>query len=424
MFGKIIKMVMVIIAVLTFILATVYVVNAGPPILPVGIAGEITINGEPIPDGYSVIIKNLNSGETVEKFTKDGFFVAGLSAVDGDEIEVSISYNGKAYSNTTVVNTSRTTQWINITIIEENGEDDEEDNTIKINEKPVVVIPSSFTGKTGECIIFNASQCYDPDGRIVKYEWLFYDYPPFTLHGKIVNYTWNHPCNIIGVLTIYDNNYSTNMKTFSVIIYDNETNGSNNITFPSMPPVANFTLTNSYYKNNTLYVNFTSTSTDPDGYIVNWTWTIDGKLYYGENITVKVPIRNVNASFIKLNVTLLVTDNDGMYDDVNAFVTLNISYLNSEKYHLIIYSQKTVNIKIMKSSDVVMEDAGKYFDYLLPEGNYTIIYAYKDQVKEERINLNRDVEIPLEFKDNKTPLGFEILIIAFMIIFMVRKWRG
>jgi len=424
MFGKIIKMVMVIIAILTFILATIYVVNAGPPILPVGIAGEITINGEPIPDGYSVIIKNLNSGETVEKFTKDGFFVAGLSAVDGDEIEVSISYNGKAYSNTTVVNTSRTTQWINITIIEGNGEDDEEDNTIKINEKPVVVIPSSFTGKTGECVVFNASQCYDPDGRIVKYEWLFYDYPPFTLHGKIVNYTWDHPCNIIGVLTIYDNNYSTNMKTFSVIICENETNGSNNITFPPMPPVANFTLVDSYYEDDTLYANFISTGTDPDGYIVNWTWTINDETYYGENITVEVPTAGENESFVELNVTLLIIDNDGMYDSVNAVVTLNTTYLNSERYHLIIYSEKEVSIKIMKSRDVVIEDAGKYFDYILPKGDYTLIYAYKDWEKQENITLNKDIEIPLEFKDNKTPLGFEILIIAFIITYVVRKWRG
>ena len=418
--GKVLKIVIVAIAILIFIAGTIYVAIAGPPILPVGVAGKITVNGDPIPNGYSVIIKNLNSGETIEKFTKDGYFVAGLSAKDGDEIVASITFNGKTYSNSTFVNTSRTTQWINITIVENENGDNE--NIIKINKKPVIVIPSSFTGKTGECIVFNASQCYDPDGHIVKYEWTFYDYPPFTLHGKIVNHTWDHPCNIIGILTIYDNNYSSNMRTFSVVVYENESNSSN-ITFPPMPPIANFTLVDSYYKNNTLYVNFTSTSTDPDGYIVNWTWKVNEKMHYGKNITVKVPI-DKNAEFTRLNVTLTVTDNDGMYDDVNALVTLNTSYLNGEKYHLIIYSQKTVNIKIMKSSDVVIEDAGKYFDYLLPEGNYTLVYAYKDQVKEEKINLDRDIELPLEIKDKKTPLGFETVIIAFIIIYMVRRWRG
>jgi len=417
--GKVLKIVIVAIAILTFIAGTIIVI-AGPPILPVGVAGKITVNGDPIPNGYSVIIKNLNSGETIEKFTKDGYFVAGLSAKDGDEIVASITFNGKTYSNSTFVNTSRTTQWINITIVESENGDNE--NIIKTNEKPVIIIPSSFTGKTGECIVFNASQCYDPDGYIVKYEWTFYDYPPFTLHGKIVNYTWDHPCNIIGILTIYDNNYSSNMRTFSVVVYENESNSSN-ITFPPMPPIANFTLVDSYYKNNTLYVNFTSTSTDPDGYIVNWIWKVNENTYYGKNITVKVPI-DKNAEFTRLNVTLTVTDNDGMYDDVNALVTLNTSYLNGEKYHLIIYSQKTVNIKIMKSSDVVIEDVGKYFDYLLPKGNYTLVYAYKDQVKEEKINLDRDIELPLEIKDKKTPLGFETIIIAFIIIYMVRRWRG
>ena len=58
--GKVLKIVIVAIAILIFIAGTIYVAIAGPPILPVGVAGEITVNGDPIPNGYSVIIKNLN----------------------------------------------------------------------------------------------------------------------------------------------------------------------------------------------------------------------------------------------------------------------------------------------------------------------------------------------------------------------------
>lgn len=417
-------------ALLTFILATVYVVDASPP-MPVGVASYITVDGDPIEDGYLVTVKNENTGETVYDYTENGYIVAGLSGIDGDEITVSIEYDNKLYTNSTIVDTSRATQWVNISITTSGGDEGEE------NKKPVIIIPDVFEGNVGQEIIFDASQCYDPDGYIVKYEWTFYDYPPFTLYGKVVRTVFDNVCNIMGVLTVYDNDYATSSKTFNIIISeenynnDNNTNNTNSssdnetiITFPPMPPIANFTLSDSFYDNNTLYVNFTSTSYDNDGYIVNWTWTIEGKLYYGENITVEVPIVGENESFVKLNVTLLVTDNDGLYDEISAVVTLNTSYISEEKYHLVIYSPEPVTITLKSRGEIIDSNYGTQFDYYLPLGNYEVLYAYNGENYNKTINLNKNTEIILDIPVNKnsTP-AFELLslLIAFGVIIYVRK---
>jgi len=440
--GTIIKVVILIVALLTFILATIYVVKASPP-MPIGTAGVIVVDGDKIQDGYLVTVKNENTGETVYDYTENGYFVVGLSGTDGDKITASIEYNGVIYSNSTIVDTTRATQWINISISTGNENTGEENDTSTENKKPVIVLQDTFEGYVGEEIIFDASLCYDPDGNIIKYEWLFYDYPPFTLTGKVVKIVFNKVCNIIGVLTIYDDDFSTTSKTFNVVISENDDsntfddngnstntdneNDDNNdtiITFPPMPPIANFTCYEGEYSDGILYVNFTSTSTDPDGYIVNWTWTIDGRLYYGENITVGVPLAGENASFIKLNVTLLVTDNDGLYDDINAVVTLNTSYINEEKYHLTIYSEKPVSIKLSRNGELLDEDYGTHFEYYLPSGDYSIIYTYNGMEFNKSINLNKNTEILLDipYNRNNTPaFGLLALVLAFGVIIYVRK---
>ena len=425
--GTIIKVVVIIMALLTFIFATIYVAKASPP-MPIGTAGAIFVDDEPIEDGYVVTVKNENTGEEVYVYTENGYFVSGLSGGDGNKIIASIEYDGILYSNSTIVDTSKATQWINISISTSN--DDEGDN-----KKPVIILQDVFEGYVGEEIVFDASSCYDPDGYITKYEWTFYDYPPFTLTGKTVKKVFNNVCNIMGILTVYDNDYTTSTKTFNVIITqqqddnndeDEQSNSSNDtiITFPPMPPIANFTCYEGEYSDGILYVNFTSTSTDPDGYIVNWTWTINGIwIYYGKNITVEVPV-NENESFIKLNITLLVTDNDGLYDDISVIVTFNTSYVNEEKYHLVIYSEKPVSIKLSRNEDVLDEDYGTYFEYYLPSGDYDIIYTYNGIDLNKSINLNKNTEILLDipYNKNNTPaFGLLALVLAFGVIIYVRK---
>ena len=90
----------------------------------------------------------------------------------------------------------------------------------------------------------------------------------------------------------------------------------------NIPPVANFTF---YPLNPTSLdtINFTESSYDPDGYIINYTWYFDdGYISYEQN-----PTHKYNDDGV-YNVTLVVTDNNG----VVANVTKQIIVINSPPF--------------------------------------------------------------------------------------------
>ena len=74
-------------------------------------------------------------------------------------------------------------------------------------------------------------------------------------------------------------------------------------TLTSFPPIADFDYTPTN-PTTTETVYFNSTSTDPDGTIVNWTWNIGGIIKYGEDITHQFTSEGTYV------VTLTVTDNE------------------------------------------------------------------------------------------------------------------
>ena len=83
---------------------------------PVGIAGFITYNGEPV-QGATVVVTNLATGENDSAITdSNGIFTASLYGADGDIIEGVAVYNNQTGSNQVIVNLNLTTQWLNISI--------------------------------------------------------------------------------------------------------------------------------------------------------------------------------------------------------------------------------------------------------------------------------------------------------------------
>mgnify|MGYP005621549165 CR=1 FL=1 len=96
------------------------------------------------------------------------------------------------------------------------------------------------------------------------------------------------------------------------------------------PPTANFTWTA-----DGINVSFTDTSTDSDGSIVNWTWDFgDGNVSYEQN-----PIRVYGADG-SYNVTLTVTDNDSLMDDVTKTVVVSSGsggIVDEGDYKLLLY---------------------------------------------------------------------------------------
>jgi len=81
---------------------------------PVGIAGFVYLNNQPLPNAI-IIVTNLDTNETDITTTNSyGLYVASLYADNGDTIRaVALTLSGE---NTTVVNLSRPTQWLNLSL--------------------------------------------------------------------------------------------------------------------------------------------------------------------------------------------------------------------------------------------------------------------------------------------------------------------
>lgn len=412
----IIKIILLILALLIFVVSTAFVlVNATPP-MPVGVCGKITVDGNILTEGI-ITIKNMDTDETVnvEIDGNSGFYVISISGTSGDTINASIYYNGKYYSNETIIDTTKATQWCNITIITEeepppNPPEPEE------NKKPVIVFPDEIVGYVGEEIMFNASSCYDPDGKITIYGWSIYDYPPFSKTGVSFVHTWHEEKNIVGTLTIYDDHMSLVSKSFSIkIIKENNGDGDDDQIPITIPPIADFTYEGYFKYNTTLYLN--STSYDPDGEITNWTWNVDGNTIYGKNTTFLLPYSD--GDYYWLTISLIVTDDDGIMNQKEETIRINKTDEGTENYNIIILSDKDVFIAI-KSDDnhVIKQDYGTMFNYTLPNGSYQVVYAYNGKEYSENIELDKDTTLTINVGDdegNKIPFGGISLIIISLI---------
>ena len=83
---------------------------------PIGIAGVVTYQGQPV-QGAIVVITNLATGENDSAITdSNGIFTASLYGADGDIIEGVAVYDNQTGSNQVTVNLNHTTQWLNLSL--------------------------------------------------------------------------------------------------------------------------------------------------------------------------------------------------------------------------------------------------------------------------------------------------------------------
>jgi len=138
--------------------------------VPVGIAGRVIIDGTPT-NGIKVVVQNLNTGETIQTYTRkaqseDGWFVCAVGGKDGDIIKATVNYNGKSYSKQITVDLNRTTHYINITILSHSSSSSPREysppsaNFIWTPEHP----------KVNETVTF-IDMSSDPEGDIVSTYW-------------------------------------------------------------------------------------------------------------------------------------------------------------------------------------------------------------------------------------------------------------
>ena len=163
--------------------------------------------------------------------------------------------------------------------------------------------------KPMQTIKFNSTST-DPDGTIVNYTWDFgdgnksYEQNPYHIYNKAGIYQVT--------LTVKDNLGGKDTITKTITISKEKSSPQRK------PPTADFTYTGGY-TNETII--FNSTSHDPDGTIINYTWDFgDDNISYEENP------RHMYTKPGSYTVTLTVTDNDQLSSTIQKTITITRRY--------------------------------------------------------------------------------------------------
>jgi parallel beta-helix repeat protein len=212
--------------------------------------------------------------------------------------------NSSYEQNTTHYYTDDGIYTINLTVRDDNGDTASMEMHVTVNNrKPQANFTyHPLTPNTADTIQFTDIST-DIDGYIVSWSWDFGNGYSSIVQHPTHQYTTSGLYNVS--LTITDDDGVTN----STILQINVSN---------QPPVASF----SYVPiSPTIHdmIYFTDNSTDPDGYIVNWTWDMDdGTLLYGENVTYQY------ATVGTYEVCLNVTDDEGAFDGFCTNISVNL----------------------------------------------------------------------------------------------------
>lgn len=186
---------------------------------------------------------------------------------------------------------------VSLNVTDNGGKHDNVTETVHIFNNPPV---ANFTNLTqGLKVYFDGTLSDDSDGKIVNYSWEFGD-------GNIItgtNVTISH---------IYeeDGSYQTNLTVTDDYGKTNETSFVVNVA--NAAPVADFS-----YEVDQEKVTFTTLSYDVDGTIDNHTW------YFGDgNVSFEEDPEHTYAEKDKTyTVTLNVTDNKGLFNEISKEVT-------------------------------------------------------------------------------------------------------
>lgn len=95
---------------------SVTALDGTPPCLPRGVGGAVCVDNITCLDGYTVTVTDLDTGETYDKITENGWYACAFSANDGDIIRISCNYENETYENTTIVDLSTFMTWLNLSI--------------------------------------------------------------------------------------------------------------------------------------------------------------------------------------------------------------------------------------------------------------------------------------------------------------------
>ena len=160
---------------------------------------------------------------------------------------------------------------------------------------------SPSSPKVGESVRFDASASVDPDGTSISYTWNFGD--STTGSGQFVTHAYDHKGTFTTTLIVTDDD-GASASTSQKIEIANQSPQAGFSFIPSNPSILDA-------------VQFTDSSTDPDGDIVSWEWNFDD----GTTSPEPNPIHRYEREGT-FTVTLTVTDNDGLTDETSQTIAI------------------------------------------------------------------------------------------------------
>jgi len=195
--------------------------------IPVGVAGYVFDKDGNVVTGINVKIKNINTTEEKNVTTNSyGLYAVSIIAMDNDIIQGEVTYNNSTYYASIYVNTSKITQWLNISLVA--GGNIPHCDFYYEPENPKVMEKINFH-----------SISVDYDGYIVSWEWDFGDYSIGT--GENTQHSYSSKGEYIVTLKVRDNDglYASCSKIV-LVGFDGEDGGYGNDTIfvpPAPPPL-------------------------------------------------------------------------------------------------------------------------------------------------------------------------------------------
>ena len=259
-----------------------------------------TGNAPPIPD----FMYTPNTPYTLETV----FFIDNSTDPDGDIINWTWDFGDESDDNISYdkdpvhVYQKAGTYNVMLTVLDNEGKAESVVKQIIVfNRLPVASFYWTRNAITGD-LIFDATTSYDVDGYIALYEWDFGD--GTIKYGQIINHSYATAGAYTVTLKVYDDDG------------DNDTT-SRDIHSNNKLPVVDFTYTPSLPTDLDV-ITFSSTSYDPDGTIMNYTWDFGDGSSASYNDTATHQYADDGIYYVMLKVV----DNEGAYNSTYTPVTV------------------------------------------------------------------------------------------------------
>jgi PKD repeat protein len=224
---------------------------------------------------------------------------------------------------------------VTLIVTDDDGATDTDSTTKTVKNKSPVAIITETDEKiySGDLIIFNAGESYDPDGTIVSYVWGFGD--GSTATAIVTSHTYEDNNSYLVTLTVTDNDGETDSIEVTKIVLNS-------------PPVAAFTETAGTVNTDETVSFDASESYDIDGTIVSYSWD------FGDGTTATgVSVQHDYSQDETYTVSLTVTDDDGATGTTSSTITV----LNSPPVASFTESAETVS-----TDESIHFDASESYD--------------------------------------------------------------